>query len=115
MLQSAIDEFRTKQIHLQELQNNNRQQFLCEIQETKFWKFCMETGIETLFRLVCVNQVSGEKLLFRCYTRNSVTEPINDGIGEAGNFRSRGSAELGTASFATRESDDLAMVFSCTM
>jgi hypothetical protein len=115
MLQSAIDEFRTKQIHLQELQNNNRQQFLCEIQETKFWKFCMETGIETLFRLVCVNQVSGEKLLFRCYTRNSVTEPINDGIGEAGNFRSRGSAKLGTASFATRESDDLAMVFSCTM
>lgn len=113
MLQSAIDEFRTKQIHLQELQNNNRQQFLCEIQETKFWKFCMETGIETLFRLVCVNQVSGEKLLSDCYTRNSVIEPVNGKVGDSGSFVSHGSILV--SSDAVNEWSNLELVFSCTM
>jgi hypothetical protein len=113
MLQSAIDEFRTKQNHLRELQNNNRQQFLREIQETKFWNYCMETGIETLFRLISVNQISGEKLLSGCYTRNSVTEPVIGEVGYSGSFYSCGSGL--DALVADGGWGFLELVFSCTM
>ncbi len=78
----AITEFRTKEAQLRVIQPTPA--FLTEISKISFWKDCMEKGIETLYRLVVYNQITGEKILVNMYTRNAVTEPVNGRIGYAG-------------------------------
>jgi hypothetical protein len=110
VLQNTITVFRDKSHHLQQLQDNNPKQFLVEIQETLFWKHCMESGLETLFRLVVCNQVNEEKLLPNVYTRNAVVEPVFASLDYSGYFASAGP---GLFAYGARYSfDDLGLGFS---
>ena len=112
VLQDAITEFREKHIVLQKLQDTDVPQFLIEIQKISFWKYCMETGLETLFRLVVCNRATGQKLLPSMYTRNAVVEPVDGEVGLAGRFDGLGSL-LGA--FDPRfDWSRLGLGFSCT-
>ncbi len=111
-MQSAYDDFKGKQSGLEQSQNNDYQQFLSEISQTSFWNHCMETGIETLFRLIVINQITGEKLLSNMYTRNRVSEPVDGRVGIAGYFDSDGSSL--DADSPDRGWCGLGLVFSCT-
>jgi hypothetical protein len=111
IFQKAIAEIRQKQTMLENLQNGNTTEFLKEIQTTLFWKNCMENGLETLFRLVAYNQVTGQKLLYGIYTRNSVVEPVAGEVGNSGFFYGDGA---GLNAVAPRDDWSLrGLVFSC--
>ena len=80
----AIAEFRIKQPYLQKMQDDGVKEFLSVISDILFWNHCMETGLETLYRLVTYNQSTEQKLLVDRYVRNCVTEIVVDYIGESG-------------------------------
>lgn len=45
---------------------------VAELEKTLFWQNCMETGVETLYRMIVHNQKTEEKILFNSYTQNNV-------------------------------------------
>jgi hypothetical protein len=110
--QKAIAEIRQKQTLLEDLQDNNVPEFLKEIQTTLFWKNCMENSLETLFRLVIYNQLTGQKLLNGVYTRNNVVEPVGGKVGGSGGFGRKG-ANL-RADDPRNDWSFWGLVFSCT-
>ncbi len=86
----AIAEFRIKQASLQKMQDDGDKEFFSVITTLLFWHHCMETGLETLYRLVTYNQSTKQKLLVDMYVRNCVTEIVDGDLGGSGYWSADG-------------------------
>jgi hypothetical protein len=108
----AIVQLRAAEENLVHLQDNDPKKFLNEIVEYDFWKFFMETGLETLFCMTAWNQKTGEKLLNGTGTRNRVTEPVDGYVGGCGRWGEDGPGLSGISAWGS--GSDLGLLFSCT-
>ncbi len=84
LMQEAIAEVRRDADMLTKMQDSDSSAFIKQIVKYKFFTLFMETGLETLFRMVAYNQATGEKLLQNMYLRNGVTEPVGSRLGYSG-------------------------------
>lgn len=111
VMKAVIAEVRKDAKRLEEIQNNDSAEFLKQIVNYKFFTLFMETGLETLFRMVAYNQVTGEKLLQGMYLRNGVTEPVYAYLGRSGLWDEDGPRLGGYVAWDT--DSRLGMGFSC--
>lgn len=89
---NAIRDFRINSTALAYLQDTDPPAFLKKISTYKIWDLCMETGLETLFRMTAYNQITGKLIFSDCNTgtRNKVIEPANEYIGYSGRWNLNG-------------------------
>jgi hypothetical protein len=83
-MKSAIAEIRKDAKMLESLQNNDSAGFVKQVAGYQFFKNFMETSLETLWRMITYEQVSGTKLLQNMYLRNNVVEPVYACLGYSG-------------------------------
>lgn len=84
VMKSAISQIRNDFKILEELQNTDSNNFLKKIVEYKFFSFFMETGLETLFRMIAYNQITGKVLLEYMFLRSRTMEYTTSSLGLAG-------------------------------
>ncbi len=110
-MKTAVAEVRRDVDMLTKTQNNDSVEFLKQIVKYKFFTLFMETGLETLLRMVVTNQATGEKLLTNMYLRNGVTEPVASALGNSGDWAGPGPS---LSRHAAGDSDSyLGLGFSC--
>jgi hypothetical protein len=78
-MKAAIAEVRKNETMLTNLQDNDSAKFIQTIKGYRFFTLCMETGLETFWRMLTYNQVAETKLLPGMYLRNKVIEPVECG------------------------------------
>jgi len=111
-MKSAIAEIRKDFKMLENLQNNDSSGFVQQIVKYQFFKLFMETGLETLWRMIAYEQVSGVKLLQNMYLRNNVVEPVAAYLGYCGDWDEEGPCvHRGIAGYSY---SGIGLGFSCT-
>jgi hypothetical protein len=111
-MKDAIAEIRKNFKMLETTQDNNSAEFVKQIVKYKFFTLFMETGLETMWRLVAYEQATGIKLLQNMWLRNGVVEPVLASLGGAGICDSFGPFVSGIV--AGDSASDLGLGFSCT-